>query len=435
MTTRGIYFFSNDLRLHDNTLLAQAAGEVDELICLYIDDTLFPSARYRPEPLSTKRNLFKEASLAALESQLANLGQMLWRYQASSLKQVYALISHLEINLAYVSKQVGWFEQQVFHQIATNAPQLNWQVGNNHTLWSEAELPFKLSELPGSFTGFRKKVESLATKAPLIKPSSLPRPMHFQSDKFSLSRQNQVSLGNESFNGGEQAGLTHLAQYFDSNAPSYYKTVRNELDGWESSTKFSPWLANGCLSAKQILTELNTFERHHGANESTYWIYFELLWREYFQWYGHRHQQQLFTFTGIKKQSPLTSFYPERFAKWCQGQTPYPLVNACMKQLNQTGYMSNRGRQIVASCLVNELQIDWRYGARYFEQQLIDYDVASNWGNWQYLAGVGADPRGQRHFDLTKQTQLFDPQGKFIEKWQGQCDLALDSVDAADWPC
>ncbi|MCE0557847.1 DASH family cryptochrome [Motilimonas sp. E26] len=435
MTTRGIYFFSNDLRLHDNALLTQAADEVDELICLYIDDTLLPSTRYRPEPWSTKRQTFHEASLAALESQLANLGQMLWRYQARSLQQLNALISHLEINLAYVSKQVGWFEQQVLHQIANNAPQLSWKIGNNHTLWREEDLPFKLSDLPASFTEFRKKVEPLAIKSPLIKLNNLPKPMHVQSDKFSLSRQNQVSQSNELFIGGEQAGLTHLRQYFDSRAPSYYKTVRNELDGWGNSTKFSPWLANGCLSAKQILTELNNFERHHGANESTYWIYFELLWREYFQWYGHRHQQQLFTFTGIKKQSPLTSLYPERFAKWCQGQTPYPLVNACMKQLNQTGYMSNRGRQIVASCLVNELQIDWRYGARYFEQQLIDYDVASNWGNWQYLAGVGADPRGQRHFDLTKQTQLFDPKGKFIEKWQGQCDLPLDSVDGADWPC
>ena len=106
-----------------------------------------------------------------------------------------------------------------------------------------------------------------------------------------------------------------------------------------------------------------------------------------------------------------------------------------MKQLNATGFMSNRGRQIAASCLVNELAVDWRYGAAYFEQQLLDYDVASNWGNWQYLAGVGADPRGKRHFDLDKQTRQYDPEGRFINKWQGQIqNLPLDSVDAADWP-
>ena len=97
--------------------------------------------------------------------------------------------------------------------------------------------------------------------------------------------------------------------------------------------------------------------------------------------------------------------------------------------------MSNRGRQIAASCLVNELAVDWRYGAAYFEQQLLDYDVASNWGNWQYLAGVGADPRGKRHFDLDKQTRQYDPEGRFINKWQGRIqNFPLDSVDAADWP-
>ncbi|MEF1207652.1 FAD-binding domain-containing protein, partial [Photobacterium damselae] len=129
------------------------------------------------------------------------------------------------------------------------------------------------------------------------------------------------------------------------------------------------------------------------------------------------------------------SFYPERFKRWCESNTPYPLVNALMRQLITTGYMSNRGRQIVASCFVNELELDWRYGAAFFEQHLIDYDIASNWGNWQYLAGVGADPKGNRHFNLDKQTELFDPQGQFITKWNGNNhDGKIDSVDAADWP-
>lgn len=89
----------------------------------------------------------------------------------------------------------------------------------------------------------------------------------------------------------------------------------------------------------------------------------------------------------------------------------------------------------MASCFVNELSLDWRYGAAYFEQQLVDYDVASNWGNWQYLAGVGADPRGQRHFNIDKQAALYDPSNAFINKWSGTAHIdGMDSVDAADWP-
>ena len=217
--------------------------------------------------------------------------------------------------------------------------------------------------------------------------------------------------------------------------PSTYKQVRNALDGWDNSTKFSPWLANGSISVKQILSALRYYEHDVKASESTYWIQFELLWREYFQWLAHAHQAKLFIRSGIRQKKVLTTFYPERFQRWCQGNTPCPIVNACMNQLNATGYMSNRGRQIVASYFVNELNLDWRYGAAYFEQQLIDYDVAVNWGNWQYLAGVGADPRGRRWFDMDKQTKRYDPDKSFIIKWCGEGhDESLDSVDAADWP-
>jgi deoxyribodipyrimidine photo-lyase len=106
-----------------------------------------------------------------------------------------------------------------------------------------------------------------------------------------------------------------------------------------------------------------------------------------------------------------------------------------MKQLKATGYLSNRGRQIAASCLVNELETDWRYGAAWFEHQLCDYDVASNWGNWQYIAGVGVDPRGGRHFNLQKQTETYDPTGSYVARWSpGPVLQTLDTRDAADWP-
>jgi deoxyribodipyrimidine photo-lyase len=237
------------------------------------------------------------------------------------------------------------------------------------------------------------------------------------------------------FVGGEAEGNLHVERYFNSQHPSTYKQTRNGLDGMDYSTKFSPWLSLGCISVRRIVQRLKQYESEIIANNSTYWIYFELLWREYFQWYGEQYGEKMTAFSGIKDHAPITSFYPERFQKWCQGKTPYPIVNACMKQLKATGYMSNRGRQLVASCFVHELSLDWRYGAAYMEQQLIDFDLGSNWGNWQYLAGVGADPRGHRQFDLEKQTHIYDPKQQFIHRWQGQCDnLPLDSIDPSDWP-
>ena len=237
---------------------------------------------------------------------------------------------------------------------------------------------------------------------------------------------NQAEVNPQSqFKGGETSAIEHLNSYFESDAPSIYKETRNTLDDWTHSTKFSAWLANGSLSVKVLLNRLRQYEREMVANDSTYWIWFELLWREYFYWYADVHQKQLFTFQGISSHKPTTLYdnrsgkapKEQRLIQWQQGETAYPIVNACMKQLNSTGYMSNRGRQIVASAFIHELGLDWRYGATYFEQQLIDYDVASNWGNWQYLAGVGADPRGCRQFNLSKQTQQHDPKNEFIDRW------------------
>ncbi|MEO0444126.1 MAG: DASH family cryptochrome, partial [Pseudomonadota bacterium] len=237
--------------------------------------------------------------------------------------------------------------------------------------------------------------------------------------------------------GGSTLALEHLNHYFSpkNRHPSRYKQTRNDLDGWWNSCKLSCWLAHRCLSPRQVVQTLQEYEQAVERNDSTEWIYLELLWREYFQWYAYHYDKQLFAFSGITQRKPLTSFYPQRFKQWCEGSSQWPLVNACMKQLNQTGFMSNRGRQIVASCLVNELQIDWRYGAAYFEEKLIDYDVGANWGNWQYIAGVGADPRGGRHFHIEKQTQQYDPNSEFIQKWQGRTtSMPIDHLDAADWP-
>ena len=127
--------------------------------------------------------------------------------------------------------------------------------------------------------------------------------------------------------------------------------------------------------------------------------------------------QNSFKKHGPKSVEIASHFDKEKFDKWCQGDTGYKIVDACMQQLKQTGFMSNRGRQLVASCFVHELALDWRYGAAYFEYQLIDFDVASNYGNWQYLAGVGADPRGHRQFNLEKQTDIYDPSREFIRNW------------------
>ena len=123
-------------------------------------------------------------------------------------------------------------------------------------------------------------------------------------------------------------------------------------------------------------------------------------------------------YSGIAADKPNSKEKNEAALKsWIEGTTKSEFVNANMIELKETGFMSNRGRQNVASYFCNELQMDWRIGAAYFESQLIDYDVCSNWGNWAYLAGVGNDPRKHRYFNIEKQTKDYDKDGEFRKLW------------------
>ena len=176
-------------------------------------------------------------------------------------------------------------------------------------------------------------------------------------------------------------------------------------------------MALGCISPRFIYQQLKQYEQTFQANESTYWLYFELLWRDYFRFMFKKHKAAFFKKNGFQNKSIETVSDSGRLEKWINGQTGQDFVDANMLELKLTGFMSNRGRQNVASYFCNELQLDWRLGASYFEQQLIDYDVCSNWGNWAYLAGVGNDPRGSRAFNCEKQANDYDKNGAYRKMW------------------
>lgn len=442
MYQTGLIWLQDDLRLDDNPLIARAAQECDELVFVFcVNPKWFQPNRYGLLSVGAHRWRFMLESLTDLRSQLDALGQKLIVSKQSPLQTMAELFGQFKIDALYTSEHAGEYERTYQQLLQRRYPLIQHHVVSTTTLFERAQLPFSLADLPESFSKFRRQLEKHdlrdAIAAPISAPHQLPPPPSFVTALLQRHADALPAITTEAhrhFKGGERAAREHLQDYFTSGAASSYKQTRNALDDWSSSTKFSPWLANGTLSARRIQQQLRSYESEHGANESTYWIFFELLWREYFQWYAHKHERQLFRFGGIQNKRPKTSFYSARWQQWCSGTTPYPIVNACMNQLNATGYMSNRGRQLVASCFVHELQLDWRYGAAFFEQQLLDYDVGSNWGNWQYLAGVGADPRGHRRFDLEKQTQHYDPDGTFIARWNGNVKAQPEWIDAADWP-
>lgn len=286
-------------------------------------------------------------------------------------------------------------------------------------LISPENLPFTIYELPDTFTEFRKKLEriGLDTLIESCYGNEKLIPYENSTPKNTHSRHPKSAFP---FRGGESAALERLKDYlWNSHNILRYKHTRNGMLGTEYSSKFSAWLACGCISPKQIYAEIKKFEREVEANESTYWLVFELLWREYFRYVMLKYGNRLFLPGGIKGEIMRTepTNAVERFDSWINGETGDDFVDANMRELLHTGFMSNRGRQNVASYLVHQLKLDWRRGARYFEKMLIDYDVFSNWGNWAYLAGVGNDPRENRVFNTQKQAEMYDPEKFFRSTW------------------
>ena len=432
-----LVWFEHDLRIEDNLALYEASRAGEPILCVYCQDpTIFAPHNFGFRHTGVHRRRFIDESLVDLDVRLARRGQALWVAEGRAIDVLPKLIRELNIQHIYKSWHPGVYEQKVWRQLQVLAPGAQWHLCEGNTLFSRELIESQCHDFANSsFSRFRKKVSGLSPSKTAPSLMRLPPP----PTNHQLARPAPLpSASTARFSGGENAALTHLVKYFASDLPNTYLDTRNALMGEGTSSTYSPWLANGWLSVRAVAEALQRFESEHGKTLSTGWLYQELLWREFFYWYSALYKNKLFKFEGKSTHRPKTSHYNKRLKAWCEGTTPWPLVNACMRELNATGFLSNRGRQIVASCLVNELAHDWRYGAAYFEQQLVDYDMGANWGNWQYIAGVGADSRGGRHFNLAKQKQQFDADNQYTNTWLKNQDApacsGLDYVDAADWP-
>jgi deoxyribodipyrimidine photo-lyase len=321
--------------------------------------------------------------------------------------------------------------EEVFVQDALE--QKLWSAGiellyvRGKMLFHTQDLPVPVHHTPDIFTQFRKDNEHITpVRAPLPTPTAMP-PMPPGLDAGNLPtvgdfghRTSEQELRDAMpFKGGETEGLKRLRYYFwEKDLVATYKETRNGMLGDDYSSRFSPWLAQGCLSPKMIFHELKRYERERVSNESTYWLFFELLWRDFFRLMGKKHGNRIFLKGGIQhKVQKCWKNNRELFNLWAEGNTGVPFIDANMRELAATGWMSNRGRQNVASFLVKDLKVNWQMGAEYFESQLIDYDPCSNWGNWNYVAGIGSDPREDRYFNILTQAKNYDPKGDYVRHW------------------
>lgn len=435
-TSGVVYWFRNDLRLHDNPALQQAIELADKrqtwLLPVYVNDTALQlTSPWGFVRTSAHRLAWTAMAVQDVSHQLSELGSQLLQITGDPSVVLTELMVHFSASTLVCEDIAAPYEEAHIQALQQRGVEVQtvWQS----TLMAPDQLPFEPHDVPDEFSSFRRAVErhtfTSAQPAPAIPrmpdmPAQaslrvLATPTILASTCAPLDDpRSAFPWSQPAFHGGERAALAHLAHYCSRGMPHSYKATRNGLYGSDYSTKWSPWLASGALSARQAWTAIQVFESEYGATESTYWIGFELLWRDHFRWLHLKYGERMYWQRGLSNAPlPARTFNARGFEHWRTGRTGHAFIDAGMRELNATGYTSNRMRQNLASFLIHDLRCDWRAGAAWFESQLIDFDVYNNQGNWLYLSGRGTDPRGSRRFNPDKQAKDHDGEGAYRRLW------------------
>ncbi|MGA8852642.1 MAG: DASH family cryptochrome, partial [Christiangramia sp.] len=413
----GLVWFRNDLRIEDNLTLSNACKSHENVIGIYFfDPRHYEETKYGFPKTGKFRANFLIETIENLRKNLSNLNITLLVFHARPEDKIPEISQEFSISGLYFQKEWTAEEKKVENSIRNILPEVKFHCFYQQFLYHPEDIPYSdFSEIPKVFTEFRKKCEKNSEIRSLTPPPS-KRPKNNLIQKQTLiPTLNDLGLDNLvpdtrsafPFKGGEDEAKNRIQEYFWNNRDlEKYKETRNGLIGKDYSSKLSAWLANGSISPRQIYYQVKKYEKEIKSNQSTYWLIFELIWRDFFKYISLKHGNKIFQLKGILENDLELNRNQEKFEEWIQGKTKEDFVNANMKEIAATGFMSNRGRQNVNSFWAKELKQDWRMGARYFESLLIDYDVHSNWGNWMYNSGVGNDPR-DRKFNIKSQADRY----------------------------
>lgn len=420
-----IWWIRRDLRLTDNQALSNALAQARQVIPVFIFDPLLLRSPY----VGPKRLTFLLHGLQQLAKDLQAKGSYLIVRQGAPVAELQKLVAESQAEAIFAEADYSPYARrrdeqianclplQLVHGLTIHAPTVVLKAnGAPYTVYTPFQRTWKKQALP-STPDLLAAPEQLATppgltSVPLSTIPALPEKALFVAGEAEAQRRLHTFLG--------RLQTAATPEPINQQLIYQYAAARNRMD-WTGTAQLSPYLRFGMVSARQVVVAAQqafetatTDEAREGA---TTWLN-ELIWREFYV-------AILYHFPHVRTQSfrpAYTALEWENneaaFAAWCEGRTGYPVIDAAMRQLTQTGWMHNRARMIVAAFLVKDLLIDWRWGERYFMQHLIDGDPAANNGGWQWSAGTGTDATPYfRIFNPITQSEKFDPEGAYIRRW------------------
>lgn len=441
MNKTAIYWLRNDLRLHDNETLVRAVDENENVLPIYCFDPrhfLILEKEYGLSMRKTGVNRFKFLieSLEDLRNNFQKIGGNLLIRIGKPEAILPKLVGEFNAEKVYAQKEVASEELAVEKNVQSKLEKMDCQLELvwGKTLYHLDDLPYEPHEIPLTSKAFRintsKKAEIRET---FQTPTKIKTPKINDWGEIPTKKElgfadSEVATKPAHFKGGETTALERLNYYtFESELLTNYKWTRNRSLGMDYSSKFSPWMALGCLSPRLIHETVKSYEGKIKKNIGTWWLIFEVVWRDYFKFSAMRFGNLMFAEGGIKQREVEWKYDLELFDRWRFGKTGIPFIDAHIRELNETGFMSNRGRVNCASFLARDYQLDWRWGASWFETQLIDYDVCSNWMNWNTQATE------IWYTNPVHQALKYDRKGEYVLTWLPELAKLPEPIYQAPW--
>jgi deoxyribodipyrimidine photo-lyase len=399
-TELSIFWFRRDLRLNDNAGLFEALKNSNAVLPLFIFDTEILEKLPNKED---KRVGFIHQTIYKLQSELLNTGSSLLVMHDSPLNVFKTLLDTYTISAVYANSDYEPATIERDHKVSAllKSRGIAFHLFKDHVIFEKSEIvkedgsPFKV------FTPYSK-----AWKHALKEVNIAPFPSENLLHHF--YKTTPIPIPSLEEMGFKNIQTTTPPAIIDRDIIRRYHETRN-FPYLQGTSNLSVHLRFGTISIRTLVqTALDLNEQFLN----------ELIWREFFMMilYHHPHVAH----ACFKKQYDHIAWRnnEHEFKKWCLGETGYPIVDAGMRQLNETGFMHNRVRMIVASFLTKHLLIDWRWGEAYFAEKLMDYELSSNNGNWQWAAGCGCDAAPYfRIFNPMEQSRKFDPDALYTQKW------------------
>jgi deoxyribodipyrimidine photo-lyase len=411
-----LVWFRNDLRVHDNEILIEAVRRAQNIIPVYcFDPRYFTATSYGTLKTGSFRAKFLLESVSDLRQSLRDLGGDLMIKFGLPEEVLPQICETYGVSEVYHHREVAADETEISGNVeaALWKQQINLKHFIGHTLYHKEDLPFPIRDIPDVFATFKKKIErdssvrsGFAAPERIAVPSNMERNDLPDLAELGLEAPQFDERAQWRFIGGEQEGLKHLANFL----ANHVSTKGNKHVSSKASL-LSPWLSLGCLSPREVYWQVRNHERANPSVEIASQIVLELQWRDYYRFMLKKHGSN--TTLGL---SDLEESQSVAYGRWKAAKTGTDLVDACMSELNSTGYINHRCRQYLAIALVQELGVNWRAGAAYFEEKLIDHSPASNWGNWTYIAGEGVMSVNK---PIAIKADTLN-EGLYIKKWLGK---------------